>query len=221
VSLGVVSNTERRATRADLNWTAVEALDEPSWNGARTGPQARLASFAIREYRTVVSLKPQDVVVLLKLASRADATWSYPKLAVELGMSPSEVHASVRRATQSTLLQESTRSVNQAALLEFLVHAVKYVFPPERGGVTRGLPTAHSAPPLRSHFRAGANLPVVWADPEGTVRGEALEPLYRSVPQAARADAQLYEWLALVDAVRAGRARERELAVAELRRRLS
>jgi hypothetical protein len=64
-------------------------------------------------------------------------------------------------------------------------------------------------------------MPVVWADPQGTVRGEALEPLYRSVPEAARADAQLYEWLALVDAVRSGRARERELAVAELRRRLS
>jgi DNA-binding Lrp family transcriptional regulator len=160
-------------------------------------------------------------VVLLKLASREkDATWSYPKLAVELGMSPSEVHASVRRATQSGLLQEATRSVNPAALLEFLVHAVKYVFPAERGGVTRGLPTAHSAPPLRQHFQAGSELPIVWADAEGTVRGEALEPLYRSVPQAARADAQLYEWLVLVDAVRAGRAREREFAVVELRRRL-
>jgi len=160
-------------------------------------------------------------VVLLKLASRVDATWSYPKLTVELGMSPSEVHASVRRATQSGLLQEATPSVNPAALLEFLVHAVKYVFPPQRGGVTRGLPTAHSAPPLRQHFRAGSELPIVWADAEETVRGEALEPLYRSVPRAARADAQLYEWLVLVDAVRVGRAREREFAVAELRRRLS
>ena len=53
------------------------------------------------------------------------------------------------------------------------------------------------------------------------MRGEGLEPLYKSVPRAARADAQLYEWLALVDAVRAGRARERELAVKELRSRLS
>jgi DNA-binding Lrp family transcriptional regulator len=168
-----------------------------------------------------VSLKPQDVLVLLKLASLKDASWSYPKLAVELAMSPSEVHASVRRAIQAGLIQEATRSVNRSALLEFLVHAVKYVFPPERGGVTRGLPTAHSAPPLREHFRAGSELPTVWADPEGTVRGEELEPLYRSVPQAARADAHLYEWLALVDAVRAGRARERELAVKEMRRRLS
>lgn len=62
---------------------------------------------------------------------------------------------------------------------------------------------------------------MVWLDPEGTVRGEELEPLYRSVPRAARADAQLYEWLALVDAVGAGRTRERELAIKEMRRRLS
>ncbi|HLY95055.1 MAG TPA: hypothetical protein VKP14_09435, partial [Gaiellaceae bacterium] len=89
-----------------------------------------------------------------------------------------------------------------------------------RGGMTRGLPTAHSAPPLRDQF-ASSEVPTVWPDPEGTVRGEELEPLYRCVPQAARADAKLYEYLALVDAIRAGRARERELAVKELRSRLS
>jgi len=168
-----------------------------------------------------MSLKPQDVVVLLKLATRSNTAWSYSKLGVELGMSPSEVHASVKRASRAGLLAEPTRSVNKRALLEFLVHGIKYVFPPERRGITRGLPTAHAAPPLREHFAAGSELPIVWADPEGTVRGEELEPLYPSVPQAARADEQLYEALALVDAIRAGRARERELAIAELRRRLS
>jgi hypothetical protein len=165
------------------------------------------------------SLKPQDLLVLLKLAVHTDAAWSYPKLAVELAMSPSEVHASVRRASRAGLFQETSRSVNRRALLELLVHGVKYVFPAEKGGMTRGLPTAHSAPPLREHF-ASSEVATVWADPQGTVRGEALEPLYRSVPQAARADAKLYECLALVDTIRAGHARERELAVSELRKRL-
>jgi hypothetical protein len=72
-----------------------------------------------------------------------------------------------------------------------------------------------------ANFRSTADMPTVWADPEGTVRGEELKPLYRSVPRAARADANLHEWLALVDAVRAGRARERDLAVKELQKRLS
>jgi hypothetical protein len=65
----------------------------------------------------MVPLKPQDVVVLLKLASREDATWSYPKLAVELGMSPSEVHASVRRATQSAGAPWMTRSAAKSGFV--------------------------------------------------------------------------------------------------------
>lgn len=178
-----------------------------------------LAQFAIREYRIRVSLKPQDLLVLLKLAARPDDEWSYPKLAVELAMSASEVHASIGRAERVGLLRE--RSVNRNALLEFLEHGVKYVFPAERGGVTRGMPTSHAAAPLVAHFRSSDKLPPVWPDPEGAVRGEGLEPLYRSAPKAARADAKLYEWLVLVDAVRSGRARERELAVKELRSRLA
>jgi hypothetical protein len=168
-----------------------------------------------------VSLKPQDVLVVLKLLAHPNEAWSYPKLAVELSMSASEVHSSVRRATRSGLLQDNDRRApNRKALLEFLVHGLKYVFPAERGGMTRGIPTAHAAPPLRHQFAVSDEPPPVWADAEGTVRGEELEPLYRSVPKAARADKHLYELLALVDAVRSGRARERELAVKELRSRL-
>ena len=37
-------------------------------------------------------------------------------------------------------------------------------------------------------------------------------PLYRSVPFAARQDPALYEWLALVDTLRSGSTRERQLA---------
>lgn len=87
--------------------------------------------------------------------------------------------------------------------------------------MTRGLPTSYAAAPLRQHFAKSNEAPPVYKpEPEGTVRGEELAPLYRSVPKAARQDEQLYELLVLVDAVRSGRARERELAVKELRSRL-
>jgi len=169
-----------------------------------------------------VSLKPQDVVVVLKLVAHSEAEWTYPQLAVDLSMSASEVHASVQRATRSGLLQDNDRHTpNRRALLEFLVHGIKYVFPAQRGRLTRGLPTAHAAPPLRKHFGVSGEPSPVWPEPEGTVRGEEFEPLYRSVPKAARGDQRLYELLALVDAVRGGRARERELAVKELRSRLA
>jgi len=167
-----------------------------------------------------MALKPQDVVVLLRLLS-SDGDRTYPRLAHDLGMSASEVHASVRRAASSGLVRLDDREPNRQALLEFLVHGVKYAFPAERGGLTRGMRTAHAAAPLATKLAAGNEPPPVWPDPEGDVRGEALEPLYRSVPNAARADAALYEWLALVDAIRSGRARERELAAKELQRRLS
>lgn len=165
-------------------------------------------------------LKSQDTLVLLKLAG-ASAGWTYPSLAQSLGMSASEVHAAVARAKVSGLYNEHTRAPHRKALLEFLVHGLRYVFPGERGCITRGLPTAHAAPPLKAMIQADGDLPPVWPDPEGTVRGEELRPLYRSVPAAARRDPALYELLALVDAVRAGRPRERKLAVAELEARLA
>ncbi len=81
------------------------------------------------------------------------------------------------------------------------------------------MPTAHSAPPL-SKILVASEEKFVWPDEAGEVRGEAIEPLYPSVPQAARRDARLYELLALTDAIRVGRAREQKLARKELERRL-
>jgi hypothetical protein len=164
-------------------------------------------------------LKPQDIVVLLRLVDAPPAERTFPNLARAVGMSASEVHAAVRRAARSGLVDAESRAVQKAAMREFLVHGLRYVFPAEWRGVTRGVPTSHAAPPLAAQF-AQSDLPPVWPDPEGTARGEGLAPLYKSVPRAALQDPRLYEWLALVDAVRAGRARERRLAAQEIERRL-
>jgi hypothetical protein len=63
-------------------------------------------------------------------------------------------------------------------LKEFLIHGVKYAFPVERGGATRGVPTAEAAPPLNHHFGQDSPLPPVWPHAEGLVRGIAFSPLY-------------------------------------------
>lgn len=161
-------------------------------------------------------LLPQDVLVALKLALR-DEPLSYAQLAHELGLSPSQAHAAVQRAGQAKLLDARTKKVNRAALAEFLLHGLKYMCPAQPGPVVRGLPTAHSAPPLCEVF-ADAAAPVVWPDPEGDVRGESIEPLYKSAPAAARRDPDLYASLALLDAIRSGRARERQVASEKLKR---
>ena len=165
-------------------------------------------------------LKPQDVLVVLRLATAPEPDRTFPRLAAALGISASETHAAVKRAIASGLVDRATRTVRKASLLEFLLHGLRYVFPAEWSGVTRGVPTSYAAPPLRSQFSIGELSPV-WPHPDGTSRGEGLVPLYRSVPDAALRDPQLYEWLALVDAVRSGRARERRMAADERERRLA
>ena len=165
-------------------------------------------------------LKPQDLMVCVALADTDPTQRSYVALAGRVGMSVSETHAAVARAVDAGLVDRETRAIRRRALLEFLVHGVRYSFAPRWRGVTRGVPTAHAGPPLNALF-AEDELPPVWPDPKGERRGQGLDPLYRSVPHAAMADKNLYEWLALVDALRAGRARERNLAEKEVTRRLS
>ena len=167
-----------------------------------------------------MQLKPQDILVLLKLVG-LEGDWSYRSLAGELSMSVGEVHNALDRASRAQLFDPEERRPRLQALEEFLVHGLKYSFPAERGPITRGTPTAYAAPPLNRMISASETEPVpVWPDPEGSQRGYKLEPLYSSVPVAARQDRNLYELLALVDAIRDGRARERNLAEKQLHKRL-
>ena len=106
------------------------------------------------------------------------------------------------------------------AVEEFLIHGVKYAFPVHRGEATRGDPTAYATPPLSSQIVDNGDLPPVWPDPDGEVRGATLEPLHKAAPKAARKDPALHEVLALIDALRDGRVRERRLAEKELSARL-
>ena len=185
-----------------------------------------------------MELKPQDVVVVLKLLASDFNPWSYAKLGEQLGMSASHVFASVARAEAAHLLNtfnissspaHQGRGVlpefpapNRNNLKEFLIHGIKYAFPVERGGPTRGIPTAEAAPPLDKYFPQDFPLPPVWpyaGDDERSRRGLEFSPLYKTAAKASR-DEKLYPLLALVDAIREGRAREREIAIRELTARI-
>ncbi|MEI7436836.1 MAG: hypothetical protein WCL16_08545 [bacterium] len=168
-----------------------------------------------------MSLKAQDLLVVLKLLASG---WpgSYAALARDVGLSVSETHAALRRAQLAGLVDQFDRLPNKSAIAEFLIHGLRYVFPVSLGASSRGMPTSHAAPPLNKAFPSAASgdMPV-WPDQDGEHRGFEFKPLCRSVPLAARKDAKLYEWLALADALRGGRARERELAASIVRKRLS
>jgi hypothetical protein len=163
-------------------------------------------------------LHPQDIVVALKLALSPGLT--IQKLADSLALSLSAVHRSLARATAAGLLRGSRQPVRHA-IREFVLHGLRYAFPVVRGSMTRGVPTAHAALPLSELIQADLDPIPVWPDAQGEARGAALTPLYPSVPTAARADPQLYQCLALIDALRSGRARERNLAKEHLTRLLN
>ena len=169
-----------------------------------------------------MNLKPQDLLVLLKLVALGKKHWSFNSLALELGMSPSEVHAAVKRTVTARLAVKDGDNIrpNIRNLEEFLFHGAQYAFVPDRGGLDRGMPTAHATVPLSEYFVEDKEPPPVWPDAEGMVRGESFSPLYRSVPVAAKNDAELYQLLALVDAIRGGRARERDVAKKEMKKKL-
>jgi DNA-binding transcriptional MocR family regulator len=164
-------------------------------------------------------LKGEDIVVLLKLMAGSPA-WTVRSLEAEIGIPRSVIQRSLVRLEEAGLLEEGRRRVNVGRAEELLVHGVKYVFPPVRGGETRGVPTAWAAPPLQDKLADSGELPPVWPDPMGNVRGIALEPLHDSAPDISRRDRALTELLALTDGIRLGDARVRGIAEELLRARL-
>ena len=156
-------------------------------------------------------LKGEDIVVLLKLMAGSPA-WTVRSLEAEIGIPRSVIQRSLVRLEEAGLLEEGRRRVNVGRAEELLVHGVKYVFPPIRGGETRGIPTAWAAPPLQERLAESGELPPVWPDPMGSVRGIALDPLHDSAPEISRRDPALSELLTLTDGIRLGDARVRSLA---------
>ena len=163
-------------------------------------------------------MRPQDIVILLKISTLQASTWFMKDIAYELYISAGEVSESINRSVIAGFLASDKKTLMKQALLEFLQHGIKYVFPQRPGAVVRGIATAYSAAPLSNVIQS--NEPIVWSYAEGDMRGQSIEPLYPSVPKACLRDPKLYEVLTLVEALRIGRVREQKLAIEELRNRI-
>jgi DNA-binding MarR family transcriptional regulator len=170
--------------------------------------------------RTVDSLAllPADLLVAAKLAVHPDASASVRQLGEELGMSKSAVAYSLQRLVALDLVREGKegRRVNRLALRDCLEHAVRWIAPAKAGEFELGLPTANAAPILSDKLTGGAD-PMVMPLAHGPVRGRAVPPLHPHAPRAASLDPRLHALLALIDAFRVGRARDRQAAAARLR----
>lgn len=164
-------------------------------------------------------MRPQDVVILLKVITLGEAKWRYSDIAQSLHMSQSEVAEALNRSKLARLVDNSKKRVFRSSFMEFLTYGLKYVFPAQPGALVRGIPTAHAARPLSDLISTGDEI-YVWPTPMGNMRGQGIVPLYPSIIKAIRHDPALYELLALCDAIRVGRAREVKVAVEELSKRI-
>lgn len=148
-------------------------------------------------------MRPQDIVILLKILALGDEEWYNKDLAYQLGISNSEVSESLNRSMIGGLLKDNKRELYKDRLVEFLIYGAKYVFPVKTGRTVKGIPTAYSHPLLSDQFIV--ELPYVWPDKKGKMKGSTVTPLYKTVPKACREDEKLYLLLALADAMRVGR----------------
>ena len=147
-------------------------------------------------------MKPEDLLILLKLASSPDANASVRELERELAISKSVASRSLRRLEANGLVKQdgAERRLDRLALRDFLVHGVRWVSPARVGDFELGLPTAHAAPSLADKLR-GDDDPVVMPLAHGPMRGRAVPPIHPNAPAAAQRDAKLHRLLAIVEAL--------------------
>jgi hypothetical protein len=181
-------------------------------------------------------MKSQDIVILLKLVSLQeqekqgdigaldDDPYSVRNLGSSLGISKTEVNASINRSLASGIATRD-RDTGRArphrrSLQNFIVDGLKFVFPAKPGAMQRGIPTAFAAPVLGNALINAGSYIYVWPYADGRDIGQSVTPLFKSVPEAVQKDERLYEYLALVDAIRLGHQREAGLAAERLSKRL-
>jgi len=169
------------------------------------------------------TLRAVDIPVLLYLAEHPEA--SFAQLAEVLGVSTSTAHAARARLLTCGLAHRVAHARTEVAhgpLLEFLQHAVQYLFPLQSIPKARGIPTGLAAPVLADFARdlklddsIVANAPLqVWPShlSGASEVGVGILPLIANAPSIAKLDPSLYRWLALVDVLRGGDARARAFA---------
>ena len=163
-------------------------------------------------------MRPHDIAILLKIASKGKESWFMKDLAYELKISPSEISESINRSIIGGLISSDKKTLKKLTLLDFLRSGLRHVFPQQPGPITRGVNTAISAAPLNNEFITEEKF--VWPYGKGNSRGQALEPLHLNTPEACLNDSKYYELMALVDTIRIGKVREKNLAFEMLKERI-
>jgi hypothetical protein len=157
-------------------------------------------------------MKEADLYVLGGLLAH-HGDWSYRSLAGRLQVPHPLVQRALSRAQEADLYSPERREVHAPHFEEFAIHALRFIAPAQLGALVPGVPAAWAAQPMASAIRSsGEEPPPVWPYARGQVRGQAIEPLHPSAPEAVKGWPELGEILALLDSLRAGDARVRQVA---------
>lgn len=168
-------------------------------------------------------VKSSDVYVLSGLLVR-DGEWSYRSLADRLRVPHPVVQRALARAHKADLYWADRREIQVPHFEEFAVHALRFNAPAQLGALVPGVPAAWAAEPMAGAIHSSSKEPPpVWPYARGQVRGQALEPLHPAASEAVEDWPELGRILALLDSLRAGDQRVRQVAgkllVARLRER--
>lgn len=157
-------------------------------------------------------VKDSDIYVLSGLLAH-DGSWSYRSLAELLHVPHPVVQRALERAKGADLYVAGRREVHLPHFEEFALHAIRFVAPGRLSALVPGVPAAWAAEPMASAIRSsGDEPPPVWPFAQGRIRGQGVEPLHSAAPEAAAEWPELGEVLALLDSLRAGDARVRQVA---------
>ena len=152
------------------------------------------------------------------LTRKSVGDWRQVDLAIELGFSQGEIAKALARLNKAGLVVD--KRANRSAALEFILHAVKYVFPIELGALGAGVPTAISAPAHKSSVVQNGDDVYVWPLLKGKVRGQLIMPFYPRLAEAALKDEEFYNMMSAIEILRMGRAREKKSAEQFLERKI-
>lgn len=146
------------------------------------------------------TLRPFDIAVSLRLVLVPGER--YEPLANALATSTSAVHRSVARLQHGGFCANGSRVVSKDSLQEFLVHGLRYAFPPVHGGERSGIPTAGAHPAIAAAMGDLAGPRLVWPLDGEPTRAQSLTPLFTGMTRVVQRDARLHELLAIVDLLR-------------------
>jgi translation elongation factor EF-1beta/biotin operon repressor len=163
-------------------------------------------------------IKSQDILILMKLITLKGSPFRQVDLSSSLGISQAEIAYSLDRLKFSGLINEDKKKVNKLNSIEFLLHAVKFMFPMEYDAPARGIKVGPSSDMIRKEVKEKLDMDFVIPTLDGENVGFGIKPIYATTGKVVQSDEKVYELVNLVDILRGlGGVRHKKFAETKLR----